>query len=158
MIGDDYCMTTDITVTMTPMIGHELGHYKLWHTLQGFAVSQLYTLALFGSFAGNTRQCLYTVSAHTNIRYDAAANTGLALQPALFSSFGFASVTPPVFIALLLFLQTAWAPVDKLLNVLLTVNSRRNEFQADAFAVQLGRGQDLCGGLVKLSVGKLIIL
>jgi STE24 endopeptidase len=125
-------LLTQVTVgEILAILGHELGHYKLWHTLQGFAVSQLYTLALFGSFAG------------------------LALQPSLFSSFGFAASIaspPPVFIALLLFLQTAWAPVDKLLNVLLTVNSRRNEFQADAFAVQLGRGQDLCGGLVKLSV------
>ncbi len=61
----------------------------------------------------------------------------------------------PVIVGLMLFTQTFWAPLDKVLNLLLTINSRRNEFAADAFAVQLGKGDALKGGLIKISVENL---
>lgn len=40
---------------------------------------------------------------------------------------------------------------------MMTVNSRRNEFAADAFAHGLGMGADLATGLIKISVGKLLL-
>lgn len=48
-----------------------------------------------------------------------------------------------------------WAPVDQLLHVLLNMLSRRNEFQADAFAVELGYAKGLQSGLVKLQLENL---
>ena len=33
------------------ILGHEIGHWKLWHTVQGFFISQLYTFALFLAFS-----------------------------------------------------------------------------------------------------------
>ena len=95
-------------------------------------ISQLYTFGLFLAFS-------LTQS-----------------TPALFAAFGFARAAPmPVFVGLMLFTQTFWGPVDKLLSLAMTVNSRRNEFAADAFAASLGRGGALKGGLVKLSVENL---
>lgn len=61
----------------------------------------------------------------------------------------------PVFVGLMLFAQTFWGPVDKLLSLVLTLNSRSNEFAADAFAVTLGRGKALVGGLIKISTENL---
>ncbi len=77
----------------------------------------------------------------------------------LFLSFGFAcskEYSMPVFIGLTLFSQSIWSPVDKTLQFILNINSRRNEFAADKYAKDLGMGSDLAKGLVKISIGKLI--
>ncbi len=55
-----------------------------------------------------------------------------------------------VFVGLMLFSSSFWSPVDKALSLLMTFNSRVNEFAADAFAVGLGRGQPLASGLLKV--------
>ena len=127
---------------VTAILGHEMGHWALWHSLQGFVITQAYTLALFLCFS------LVVGSA------------------AMFASFGFAPAGAqaleqeqgqmPVFIGLVVFSQTLWAPVDKVLTFLLKYNSRVNEFQADEYSRRLGYGPELCSGLIKISVGKLI--
>ena len=110
------------------ILGHEIGHWALWHTAQGFVITQLYIFALFLTFSY-------------------VQNT-----PSLFSAFGFTYDLPmPVFIGLMLFSQTFWSPVDKLLTFLMNINSRTNEFAADRYAAKLGMGADLCEGLVKIS-------
>jgi STE24 endopeptidase len=116
------------------ILGHEIGHWKLWHTIQGFVISQLYTFCLFLAFSY-------------------VQNT-----PGLFAAFGFvytadAASPMPVFIGLMLFTQTFWSPVEKVLSLLMTFNSRTNEFAADAYAVSLGRGEPLASGLIKISIG-----
>lgn len=114
------------------ILGHEIGHWKLWHTIQGFVISQLYTFCLFLAFSY-------------------VQNT-----PGLFTAFGFAYQDQmPVFIGLMLFTQTFWSPVEKILSILMTFNSRRNEFAADEFAVDLGRGKALGQGLIKISIENL---
>ena len=73
----------------------------------------------------------------------------------LYASFGFETSTKPVMIGLLLFFSIIWSPVDKFLSFLVTFNTRRNEFQADEFAVQLGYGKDIQSGLTKISIENL---
>lgn len=80
------------------ILGHEIGHWRLWHTIQGFVVTQAYVFCLFLSFSY-------------------VQNT-----PGLFASFGFsysASTGVPVIIGLVLFSQTFWSPVDKALTLIL---------------------------------------
>lgn len=48
-----------------------------------------------------------------------------------------------------------WTPVDHILRVLMNMLSRRNEFQADAYAVKLGFSKGLQSGLVKLQLENL---
>jgi|Transcript_24833 STE24 endopeptidase len=55
----------------------------------------------------------------------------------------------------MLFTQTFWTPVEKVLNLLMTFNSRKNEFQADSYAVGLDMGPPLASGLVKISIENL---
>ncbi|OWZ07725.1 CAAX prenyl protease 1 [Phytophthora megakarya] len=114
------------------ILGHELGHWKLWHTMQGFVIQQVYVLASFYVF-------------------------GLCMNDAeLFTSFGFAGDSAkPVIIGFLLFSQTMWAPVEHVLSFLITLNTRKNEFQADAFAVGLGHDVALKSGLTKLAIENL---
>jgi STE24 endopeptidase len=48
----------------------------------------------------------------------------------------------PTIVGLLVFLSTIWAPVDKLLSFLVTLNTRKNEFQADEYSVNLNYGKN----------------
>lgn len=116
------------------ILGHEIGHWKLGHTIQGFVISQVYTFSLFLCFS-------------------LVQNT-----PALFSAFGFsvsASEPTPVCIGLVLFIQSTWTPVDKILTLCVNINSRANEFAADNYAKELGMGADLASGLIKISIENL---
>lgn len=115
------------------ILGHELGHWKLGHTLTNFAVTQLYFGAAFYFFS---------------LCYSSED---------LFAAFGFndASRPTPTIISLLLFFQTLWAPVDKVLSFVLTVFSRMNEFAADRFSVDLGMSKKLQSGLCKIHLENL---
>ena len=115
------------------ILGHELGHWKMGHTLSNFIVTQLYFGAAFYAFA---------------LTYGSNE---------LYAAFGFNDPNRPKphIIALMLFFQTLWAPVDKVLNFILTVNSRRNEFQADKFSVDLGMSKKLQSALCKIHLENL---
>ena len=113
------------------ILAHEIGHWRLYHTVQAFIISNMYTFALFSSF------------------------TYMQSNASLFSAFGLkltGESPAPVLLGLLLFTQTYWAPVDKLLQFLLNMNSRRNEFQADQYSKDLGMGKELASGLIKISI------
>jgi STE24 endopeptidase len=80
------------------ILGHELGHWKLGHTLTNFFTTQMYFGAAFYFFS---------------ITYGATD---------LYAAFGFDDPSRPVptIIALMLFFQTLGAPVDKILSYILT--------------------------------------
>lgn len=115
------------------ILGHELGHWKLGHTLTNFCVTQVYFGAAFYFFS----QCYTAIE--------------------LYAAFGFDNLSGsiPTVIALMLFFQTLWAPVDKILSFLLTTFSRRCEFQADEFSVKLEMSQMLQSGLCKIHLENL---
>jgi STE24 endopeptidase len=115
------------------ILGHELGHWKLGHTWSNFIVTQVYTAASFYCFS---------------LCYNSTD---------LYRAFGFDGVDRPVptMIALLLFFQTIWAPVDKILSFVMTLFSRMNEFAADKFSSDLGMGKALQTGLCKISLENL---
>mgnify|MGYP003385920282 CR=1 FL=1 len=176
-----------------------MGHWKLWHTVQGFFISQSYTLGMY--MRGCVCVCVCVVSVYLYYNHNPNCNcnynphnpyiyhiyillytiylTPISPHVALFmafsyvihtssmyTSFGFASTdttttnttnTMPIFIGLVLFTQTLWAPIDKILTFLVNCNSRINEFAADEFSMKLGYGNELCSGLIKISVGKGVI-
>jgi STE24 endopeptidase len=115
------------------ILGHELGHWKLGHTLSNFATTQLYMGAAFYFFA---------------LTYGSTD---------LYAAFGFDDPTRPTatIIALMLFFQTLWAPVDKILSYILTFVSRQNEFAADRFSVDLNMSRNLQSGLCKIHLENL---
>jgi len=116
------------------ILGHELGHWKLGHTLANLFVTQSYMGAAFYSFS-----LCYTSNG-------------------LYRAFGFddmAGTNIPTIIALLLFFQTIWAPVDKILSFATTLFSRYNEFAADTFSADLGMSAELQTGLCKISLENL---
>ncbi|XP_015947782.1 CAAX prenyl protease 1 homolog [Arachis duranensis] len=114
------CKNDDEVVAV---IAHELGHWKLNHTVYSFVAVQVLTLLQFGGY--------------TLVRNSSD----------LFRSFGFD--TQPVLIGLIIFQHTV-IPIQHLVSFGLNLVSRSFEFQADAFAKKLGYADELRAGLVKL--------
>ncbi|KAK8521982.1 hypothetical protein V6N13_022045 [Hibiscus sabdariffa] len=105
------------------VIAHELGHWKLNHTMYSFIAMQILTFLQFGGY------------------------TLVMNSTDLFRSFGFD--TQPVLIGLILF-QHIIMPIQHLVSFGFNLVSRSFEFQADAFAKKLGYGASLRAGLVNL--------
>ncbi|GMH57026.1 hypothetical protein TrST_g9715 [Triparma strigata] len=112
------------------ILGHELGHWALSHTLVNFVVTQLYFGAAFFGYG----LCL-------NTNY-------------LYSAFGFDRDSVPTLISLILFMLYFWAPLDKVISFLLTINTRMAEFAADRYSIGLGM-KTLQSGLTKIHIENL---
>ncbi|KAH7728345.1 Peptidase family M48 containing protein [Aphelenchoides avenae] len=105
------------------VLGHELGHWKLSHTLKNLIIAEVTMLLELAFFAFCYRQTV------------------------IYEAFGFS--TQPVVIGLYLVSMIS-APYHELLNLAMTFLSRYHEFQADSFSAELGYAPLLCSGLVKL--------
>lgn len=111
------------------VLAHELGHWSLGHTTRLFGISQFhffYIFSLFSVFIKNQ---------------------------SLFADFGFKGIQP-IIIGFILF-SDVLAPMDVLIKLGMNVLSRRYEFQADAFARNLGYSEELAKSLIKLQVQNL---
>ncbi|KAK7500099.1 hypothetical protein BaRGS_00008646 [Batillaria attramentaria] len=107
------------------VLGHELGHWYLSHTLKNLIISQVNTFLCFLVF-------------------------GLLINKAvLYQAFGFTS--QPTLIGLLIIFQFIFAPYNELLSFCMTVLSRRFEFQADTFAKSMHFAEKLKSALIKLN-------
>lgn len=116
------------------VLAHELGHWSMYHTVQGLAISQVITFCLFFSY-GQVKD-----------------------NADMFAAFGYyfdASTGFPAIIGINLFISTLWSPINKVLERFMTFNTRKNEFQADAYATHLGYAKDLQTGLIKLQIENL---
>lgn len=108
------------------VLGHELGHWKLGHTIKNIVISQMNSFLCFFLFAA------------------------LIGRKELFLAFGFHD-SQPTLIGLMIIFQFIFSPYNELLSFCLTVLSRRFEFQADRFARGLGRSAELYSALIKLN-------
>ncbi|XP_063226275.1 CAAX prenyl protease 1 homolog isoform X2 [Bacillus rossius redtenbacheri] len=112
------------------VLAHELGHWQLNHILKNLVIMQLNLLLLFLMFSR------------------------LFKYPALYRAFGFVDVQP-IIIGLLVILQFIFSPYNAVLSFLMTILSRRFEFQADAFAAKLNKAAYLRKALIKLNLDNL---
>lgn len=111
------------------VVAHEVGHYRRGHVLRGLALG----IAQLGLF-------LFLLSR-------------LLARPRLFAAFGVAA--PSVHAGLVFFALLA-APLDFALGLAMHALSRRQEFQADAFArATTGSGAPLAAALKRLSADSL---
>ncbi|KAJ1915401.1 zinc metalloprotease [Mycoemilia scoparia] len=107
------------------VLGHEIGHWKMGHTI-----------SMLISFAIESFAMLYVFSIFVH-------------EEALYNSFGFS--TMPAVIGLKLFMFI-YSPLSSLLYFVHNIISRRNEFQADAYAKKLGYGKKLESALIKIQI------
>jgi len=108
---------------VTAVLGHEFGHWKLNHTIIQLVLGQVQSLLIFFLFS------LAINNQH------------------IYQSFGFN--TKPTLIGFMLF-SNILTPFNQFYVFLMTALTRRFEFQADHFAVKLGKGSLLKDALIKL--------
>jgi len=116
------------TDELVAVLAHEVGHYKKKHTFQGIALS-----------AVNTLLTLYIL--------------GLVIDSPLLSEALGAS--QPTFHLGLIAFTILYSPLSTVTGLLMNVFSRKNEYEADAYAAQTASGEALMSALKKLSVDSL---
>lgn len=116
------------TEELVAVLAHEIGHYKKKHTVMGMVTSILQTgltLFIFSLFIDN---------------------------PVLSEALG---VSEPGFHIGLISFGILYSPISTVLGLGMNILSRKNEYQADAFAAEFGLGEQLISGLKKLSSNNL---
>ena len=114
---------------LVAVVAHEVGHYKRKHILERLLLATAHTGAVF-----------WLLSFFLE-------------QPALFAAF---SVAERSVYAGLLFFGLLFTPIELLLSLAVHARSRRNEFEADEFAVETtGTSEPLITALKKLSIENL---
>lgn len=113
------------TGELVSVLAHEIGHYKRKHIVQGMFISILHTGVLF-----------YLLSL-------------FLYQDGLYTAFYMDST--PIY-AGFLFFSLLYSPLETLLSIGMNILSRKNEYEADEFAV-VGRAnrEDMISALKKLS-------
>lgn len=112
------------TQQIVAVLAHEIGHYKHKHTRSMITVSLLSNLLMFALLG-------YFVA-----------------SPALSIAMG--GQLPSFHLGIMAF-GILYSPISTLLGLAINSLSRRNEYQADAYAASFGLGNDLIGALKKLS-------
>lgn len=116
------------TAELVAVLAHEIGHYKKKHVIQGLIISLLHTgviLFIFSLLIGS---------------------------PVLSRALGVE--TPNFHIGLVAF-GILYSPVSFVLDIFMNILSRKNEYEADAFAAQNYQPEALASALKKLSVKNL---
>lgn len=116
------------TDEIVAVLAHEIGHYKKKHTLQGIFISICYTgivLFLLSLFLGS-KDIALALGAE-----GASFHIGMIAFSILFT------------------------PISLVIGIFSSIHSRKNEYQADAYAASFGLGESLISGLKKLSVKSL---
>lgn len=116
------------TEQIVAVLAHEIGHYKKKHTLQSVLIS-----------ISTTGFILYILSFFLNNQSIAQALGGTI------ASFHLGLIA----------FSFLFSPISMLLGIFSNILSRRNEYQADAYAASFGLGDSLIGGLKKLSIKSL---
>lgn len=109
------------------VLGHELGHWKCNHLVYHLVIAQMNSFFLFFAFGQ------------------------LMNVDKLFIGFGFPPSTAPMLIRLTVVFQFIFMPYSSVVEFVMTMLSRRFEFQADAFAVGLNYGEKLKTALLVLT-------
>jgi len=116
------------TQEIVAVLAHEIGHYKKKHIIQHLIVSVLYTglmLFILSLFLNNESLALALGGRQ------ASFHLGIIAFSILFT------------------------PISLILGILMNISSRKNEYEADAYAAQFGLSEELISGLKKLSVNSL---
>lgn len=131
------------------VLAHELGHWSLGHTTKLFGISQV---SHFRHRAeGVSRPCTNDPQAH--FFYIFALFSVFVNNNSLYADFGFHS-QHPIIVGFLLF-SDILGPLDNVIKLLMNILSRRFEFEADAFANNLGYNTELSRSLIKLQIQNL---
>ncbi len=114
---------------LVAVLAHEIGHYKKKHIIQSMIISVAHMGVMF-----------YLLSIF--LTHDGLFAAFFIDQPSIYSG--------------LVFFGMLFAPIELVLSIFMNVFSRKNEYEADRYAVETtNKGDDMVAALKKLSVHNL---
>lgn len=114
---------------LVAVLAHEIGHYKKKHVVKGMIISIIHMGVM-----------LYLLSVFVS-------------HKGLFDAFYMENIS--VYSGLIFF-SLLFSPIEMILSIFMNIFSRKNEYEADRFAVETtGKGDDMINALKKLSVHNL---
>jgi STE24 endopeptidase len=113
------------------VLAHELGHWKLGHMMKNIVLMEVQMFLIFVLFSY------------------------LFKYEPLYEAVGLSAGQQPIIIGFMVIVMYVLAPWNTLISFLMTLLSRKFEYQADNFAKLLGYTDDLCKALVKLHIDNL---
>lgn len=119
---------------LVAVLAHEIGHFKRGHIKQRLVAGIIHTAAIF-------------------FLLGAAIDPEGPISGILFEAFGVSRISPHVGLVIFMILLD---PVSRILGVALNAWSRKHEYEADAYAVEVtGQSEPLCAALRKMSADQL---
>lgn len=131
---------------ITAVLAHEIGHWQKNHIINMVLLSQVHTFALFSLFSAVYRN----LSLYNSFGFF----LGVPNEGLLPSSTQVFTPDFPIMIGLQLF-NDLLAPMECVMQFLLSLISRLHEYQADSFAKALGYTQYLAQALINLQIKNL---
>ncbi|AQZ17044.1 STE24 (YJR117W) [Zygosaccharomyces parabailii] len=131
---------------ITAVLAHEIGHWQRNHILNMIMLSQVHTFALFSLFS----------AVYRNLSLYNSFGFFLGVPDAALLAESTQVFTPdlPIMIGFQLF-NDLLAPIECVMQFLLSLISRLHEYQADAYAKALGYTQHLAQALINLQIKNL---
>ncbi|EIW68672.1 STE24 endopeptidase [Tremella mesenterica] len=120
------------------VLSHELGHWYFSHPTKLLIAAQFHILLNISAFL---------IFMHNKSLYSSFGFDPRLASPSL-------GQRQPVFISFVLY-QMVLDPLDTIVKFFLNAQTRKYEYQADEFGVQLGKKDALCSSLIKLHVTNL---
>lgn len=133
---------------ITAVLAHEIGHWQKNHVLNMVIFSQLHTLAIFSLFSSVYRNASFYETFGFVVDAVAPEATAAATATRVFTQ-GF-----PIIIGFMLF-NDLLTPLECGMQFAMSLMSRIQEYQADAYARGLGYTQNLCRALIDLQIKNL---
>ena len=119
---------------LVAVLAHEIGHFKRGHIKQRLFAGILQTAVIF-------------------FLMGAAIDPSGPVSGILFEAFGVSRISPHVGLVIFMLLLE---PVSRLLGIALNAWSRKHEYEADAYAVEVtGQSEPLCSALRKMTADQL---
>lgn len=131
------------------VLGHEIGHWKMNHITKMLVFSQLHLAVFFRLFEGVYKN--ESLFSKLGFIIDRTASKTTSTLPGT----NIAVINDYPFLIGLIFFSQLIQPTDTLLDFIVNLFSRHHEYEADKFAVVLGKGEKLKAALISLQVANL---
>mgnify|MGYP003365584597 FL=1 len=144
----DTLVSSNSVDEITAVLAHEIGHWQKNHVLNMVVFSQLHTFAIFSLFTSVYRNLSFYETFGFVVEATEAAIPEVTIPTKVFTA-GF-----PIIIGFMLF-NDLLTPLECSMQFAMSLLSRIQEYQADAYAKGLGYTQNLCRALIDLQIKNL---